>query len=72
MRLFSPAYAPWGLAATSLIVIAALLEWGKASGAVRLLGGFRLLPIGMIVLGIVFVLVGLFVMFMTEGTSRAP
>ena len=67
MRLFSPTYAPWGLAATTLIVISALLEWGQRTGAVRLEGGFRALPIGLVLLGLAFVLAGLFAMFSAEG-----
>ena len=69
MRLFSPTYAPWGLAASTLIVIAALLEWGQTTGAVRLASGFRALPIAMVLLGVGFVLAGLVVMFSAEGPS---
>jgi hypothetical protein len=69
MRLFSPAYAPWGLAATTLVVIAALLEWGQAIGAVQLRSGFRVLPVALVVFGIGFVIAGLVVMFSKEGSS---
>lgn len=70
MRLFSPTYAPWGLAGTTLIVISAVLEWGQAKGAVRLVGGFRLVPGVLIALGIGFVVAGLIVMFLTERSGH--
>jgi len=69
MRLFSPIYAPWGLAATALMVFSALLEWGQATGAIRLGGGFRFVPYAMIAVGAAFVVVGAILMYVKEGPS---
>jgi hypothetical protein len=71
MRLFSPTYLPWGLAATTLVVVSALLEWGQRTGAVRLASGFRVLPLALILLSVGFVVGGLFALFATEGFGHS-